>query len=421
MLDEIERRDAELAQHRIRLEEQVEERNRVNAELRLAKEKAEDAALLKSQFLANMSHEIRTPMNGVQGMISLVLERCTDAEQREQLLVAQVAAQSLVRLLNDILDLSKIEAGKMTLESIDFNLRSSLGVALRMFEVPCREKELDLRLECAAACPKRVLGDPVRLRQVLINLVGNAVKFTLQGGVQLDVRPAGAGRLRFAVEDTGIGIEPGKREAIFDAFTQADGSHTRRFGGTGLGLTITRRLVRLMGGELRLESRPGQGSCFYFELPMPASAAAEAGREIPPSAAPVLLPRLRVLAAEDNAINQKVIDSMLRRQGWSVVLAGTGKEACDWFVRDRFDVVLMDIQMPEMDGLAATRWIRQHEAGLASPVAIVALTAHASEAQKAQCLAAGMNAVITKPVHLPALLSCIAGVLACPASPHQTP
>ena len=411
MLDEIERRDAELVQHRTRLEEQVEERNRVNAELRLAKEKAEDAALLKSQFLANMSHEIRTPMNGVEGMISLVLERCTDEEQREQLLVAQSASQSLVSLLNDILDLSKIEAGKMTLETIDFDLRGMLGAALRMFEVPVREKKLDLRLECDGECPKRVCGDPVRLRQVLINLVGNAVKFTSRGGIQLDVRPSGLGRLRFAVEDTGIGIAPAKRDSIFDAFTQADGSHTRRFGGTGLGLTITRRLIHLMGGELLLDSQLGRGSCFYFELPMPASADPDEPRSATRTAAPVALPILHVLAAEDNAINQKVISSMLRRQGWSVTLAANGKEACEYFIGEHFDLVLMDIQMPEMDGLEASRWIRQREGKSAKPVPIIALTAHASEAQRRQCLAAGMDAVITKPVNLPSLLGGIAAVL----------
>jgi signal transduction histidine kinase/ActR/RegA family two-component response regulator len=414
MLGEIERRDEQLARQRLRLEEQVAERNRVNGELRVAKDKAEEAARLKSQFLANMSHEIRTPMNGVVGMLSLVLERCTDQEEREQLAVAQTAAQSLVSLLNDILDLSKIEAGRMTVENIDFDLREVVHSALQMFELLVRDKNLELRLECHADCSKRVRGDPVRLRQVLINLVGNAVKFTSQGGVSLDIRPSGNTRLRFAVEDTGIGIAPGKRVAIFDAFTQADGSHTRRFGGTGLGLTITRRLVGLMGGELHVASSPGHGSCFFFELPLAASAEAVTPVNEPSPVPPISLPKLRVLVAEDNPINQKVIGSMLRRQGWVVTLAANGKEACECFSGGRFDLVLMDVQMPEMDGLTATRWIRERQASRQSAeerIPIVALTAHASQVQHQQCLAAGMNAVITKPVNLPSLLHGIAAVL----------
>jgi signal transduction histidine kinase/ActR/RegA family two-component response regulator len=418
MLEEIARRDEVLVEHRRQLEEEVEERNRVNDELRAAKEKAEEAALLKSQFLANMSHEIRTPMNGVVGMIGLVLERCSDPEEREQLTVAQTAAQSLVRLLNEILDLSKIEAGKMTLEAIDFDLPNLVEDALRMFQVSIRQKALRLHFDCLENGPKWVRGDPVRLRQVLINLVGNAVKFTAQGGIRVEVRPAAGGRLRFAVEDTGIGIAPGKREAIFDAFTQADGSHTRRFGGSGLGLTITRRLVDLMGGELCLESEPGRGSCFYFELPMPPvpEPVSTAGKTNPATA--VSLPALRVLVAEDNAINQRVIDSMLRRQGWSVTLAGDGRLACEAFACHSFDLILMDIQMPEMDGLEATRWIRQRqrECGCDHPVAVVALTAHASQAQRDQCIEAGMDGVVTKPVTLRALLDCIATVLAPPVA-----
>jgi CheY-like chemotaxis protein len=248
---------------------------------------------------------------------------------------------------------------------------------------------------------------------VLINLVGNAVKFTSQGGISLDIRPSAIGRLRFAVNDTGIGIAADQRAAIFDAFTQADGSHTRRFGGTGLGLTITRRLVDLMGGELLVDSSPGTGSCFFFELPLAAGTETGMSGKQPSAVPPVRLPKLRVLVAEDNVINQKVISSMLRRQGWVVTLAGNGKEACECFSRDRFDLVLMDIQMPEMDGLTASRWIRewQTERQPEERVPIVALTAHASQVQHQQCLAAGMNAVITKPVNLASLLDGIAAVL----------
>jgi two-component system, sensor histidine kinase len=419
MLGEIERRDTVMAQQRRQLEEEVEERSRVNNELLRAKKKAEDLALQKSQFLANMSHEIRTPMNGVLGMIGLVLDRCTGLENREQLAAAQTAAQSLVKLLDEILDLSKIEAGKMTFETVDFELANAVEDALRIFQIPVGQKNLTLVYTCDGDCPKWVRGDPARLRQVLLNLVGNAVKFTAQGGVRVEIRPGEQSRLRFAVEDTGIGVPLGKQEAIFDAFTQADGSHTRRFGGTGLGLTITRRLVNLMGGELHLESEPGRGSCFFFELPLPAAPEPAVPGPKPASVLTAALPKLRVLVAEDNAVNQKVIDAMLQRQGWTVTLAANGRLACEAFQCGHFDIVLMDIQMPEMDGLEATRWIRQREqeCDCSGAVPIVALTAHASQEQHNQCLAAGMNGVVTKPINLAVLLNCIAAALPQPGVP----
>jgi len=286
--------------------------------------------------------------------------------------------------------------------------------ALRMFQIAVRQKNLALRFDCPVNSPKWVRGDPARLRQVLVNLVGNAVKFTAQGGIRVEIRRAAGDNLQFAVEDTGIGIAPGKHEAIFDAFTQADGSHTRRFGGSGLGLTITRRLVELMGGKLQLESEPGKGSRFFFQLPMPSIPEPDSAAPGNGPLAGVALPRLRILVAEDNAINQRVIDSLLRRQGWTVLLAGNGRLACEAWERGAFDLVLMDIQMPEMDGLEATRSIRQRERDLkcASPIPVVALTAHASQAQRDQCLAAGMDGVVTKPVSLSALLKCIGEVFA---------
>ena len=380
-------------------------------ELRSAKERAEEAARLKSEFLANMSHEIRTPMNGVAGMISLVLDRAQNPEDREQLLVAQNAAQALVTILNDILDLSKIEAGKLTLEAIACDLPSMARDCLRMFEFAVREKQLDLRLDLAPGCPDWVRADPVRLRQVLLNLVGNAVKFTAAGSVTVTLAPREGDVIRFEVRDTGIGIAPDKLHSIFDAFTQADGSHTRQFGGTGLGLTITRRLVDLMGGRLWAESVPGQGSRFFVELALARSLPPETAE---PAAPPALAPLegLRVLVAEDNPINQKVICSMLRRQGWNVTLAVNGVEACRLFLEQSFDLVLMDVQMPEMDGLEAARRIRAEEVrrGLAR-TPILALTAHASKAQHEQCLANGMDSVTTKPVNMPDLLREIASLV----------
>jgi CheY-like chemotaxis protein len=363
-----------------------------------------------------MSHEIRTPMNGVIGMISLVLDGCQVPEEREHLLVAQTAAQSLVSLLNDILDLSKIEAGRMTVEVIDFDVRALLREILRLFDPAASQKSLQLGLEVAPWCPPWVRGDPVRLRQVLVNLVGNAVKFTSNGSVQVTVSMQTAGAVRIEVRDTGIGVPPEKLDSIFEAFTQADGSHSRRFGGTGLGLTITRRLVSLMGGRLWAESEVGKGSRFFVELPL--EPGAEPLRTVDSAAekAAHQLSGLSVLVAEDNAINQKVIMSMLRRQGWSITLAENGEQAYRRFLESRFDLILMDVQMPEMDGFEATRLIRREEArrgamGSEARLPIIALTAHASEAQRDQCLEAGMDIVITKPVRLEGLLAGIREVL----------
>ncbi|MCZ2073845.1 MAG: response regulator [Bryobacterales bacterium] len=417
MLDEIQHRDAELQRHRDRLEEEVAERSRVNIELRQAKQRAEDAARLKSEFIANTSHEIRTPMNGVIGMIALALETSADPEQREHLENALNAARSLIVVLNDILDFSKIEAGKMTIESIPFQLRKVLSESLRLFECTLREKNLDVQFTVGEECPEWVRGDPTRLRQVIVNLVGNSVKFTPAGTIRLTAARLTSDRVRFEVQDTGVGIAAEKIGLIFDAFTQADGSHTRQYGGTGLGLAITKRLVSLMGGTINARSELGCGSCFTFELPLPEVYDCRVGEELGTvSKLTPGLEHLQVLVAEDNIINQKVVCSMLERLGWSVVLAANGKQAVALF-RDRvFDLLLMDIQMPEMDGLEAARKIREEERkrnGKRTPM--IALTAHTGQSQHEECMSAGMDAVVTKPFELQSLLESLNAVRAASA------
>jgi signal transduction histidine kinase/CheY-like chemotaxis protein len=386
---------------------------KLSEELRIARDTALEAIQTKGQFLANMSHEIRTPMNGVVGMLSLALESCTEGEQRDQLQIAQSAAKSLVTILNDILDLSKIEAGKMAFESIDFDLRKLLTECLGLFQIPAREKNLGLDLSFDPNCPAWVRGDPVRLRQMLVNLIGNAVKFTINGSVLVSGSSPQPGIVRLEVRDTGIGIAPDKLQSIFDPFTQADSSHARQFGGTGLGLTITRRLSNLMGGRMWVESQVGQGSSFGLELPfqkaMPGTAKPSS---VESSGAQPSLASIRILVAEDNIVNQKVITAMLRRQGCIVTLAPDGREAHALFLKDNFDLILMDVQMPGMDGLEATRLIREEESRRfvrsgSRRVPILALTAHALQAQQDQCLAAGMDAVITKPVDLASLVNSI--------------
>lgn len=412
MVDEIARRDLQIEKQHQRLEQENQQRSLVNQELRLAKEKAEEAVRLKGEFLANMSHEIRTPLNGVTGMITLALDRCSSPEEREQLEAARSAAVSLTAILNDILDLSRLEAGKLKIESVAFDLGATLRDALRIFEIAVNEKDLRLGIDISQDCPARVMGDPVRLRQVLINLVGNAVKFTLQGEVHVQVSVSQPGTIRIAVRDTGIGIPPGKLHAIFEAFTQADGSHTRRFGGSGLGLTITRRLVNLMGGQISAESQPGRGSIFSVEIPFPDAPADASPRATPASPVSLRLPKLHVLVAEDNLVNQKVAAGILRRQNCTVVVAATGRQAFDVFLKEHFDLILMDVQMPELDGLEASRMIRDHEQRRQlERIPIIAVTAHASSAQHEQCRANGMDAVVTKPIDLAALFETIQNVL----------
>jgi len=382
----------------------MEEMQRAEMKLREAKELAEDSARIKSEFLANMSHEIRTPMNGIIGITNLALKNETTDRQREYLLKIEQSAKSLLRIIGDILDFSKIEAGRLEIEKAEFSLRSFIDDIHNIQAFFAQAKGIDLIINMSDEVDFNVIGDSLRLQQVMLNILSNAIKFTHEGHIAISVdvaeRIGDKVKLLFSIKDTGIGMTSEQASRVFDAFNQADSSTTRKYGGTGLGLAISKQLVELLGGEIWLESTPGEGTAFYFTIVFEtvkernlsaAGSSASADFVVPPE-----LHGARILLAEDNEINQIIAVELLSEAGFQVEIANNGKEAVAMVTINDYDIILMDLQMPEMDGFTATSILRSSDAFRGTP--IVAMTANAMQGDREKSIEAGMVDHVTKPL-----------------------
>ncbi len=397
------------------LREKVREKTR---ELESEKERAEYSEKVKEQFLANMSHEIRTPMNAILGMTRLLLEKEPRTDQLKYLNSIKHASDNLLVIINDILDLSKIEAGKINLESIPFDIRNEIKSVFETMKVNADDKNLELKTDIENTIPKTIIGDPYRLSQILLNLTGNAIKFTEKGSVTIKTTAAMQGEkvlLTFSVIDTGIGIAKDKLDYIFDIFTQETSSTTRKFGGTGLGLAICKKLIELQGGAISVDSEAGKGSVFSFTLPfaigkdvVDENPKAEHKQQVVAK-----MKNLRILLAEDNEFNQMVAVDTLESaiEGAQVTVAANGKIAVDMLKNNTFDIVLMDIQMPEMDGHEATKTIRSSSDPRINSMPIIAMTASVIKAEVDKCFESGMNEFVGKPFSVDELLEKMSKII----------
>lgn len=404
----------------------VTDREVAQAEVLEARDAANAANRAKSDFLANMSHEIRTPMSGIIGMTDLVLDTELSSTQREYLEMSQESGETLLAIINDILDFSKIEAGHLELAPAPFDLRDSLGDSVRWLTLRAQSKGLKLAFSVASEVPQVLEGDQGRLRQVIVNLVGNAIKFTDRGEVQLNVsrqlKSQATCSLLFSVRDTGIGIPADEQARIFEDFQQADRSTTRNHGGTGLGLAISARLVELMGGRIEVDSAPKRGSTFHFTVDFPIIQSAEQAPgqdtesktlhpDAPTREDASPLETVRVLLAEDNKVNQTLAMKLLEKLGCQVTVVENGAQAVATLTDNEFDIIFMDVEMPEMDGISATKEIRRREQDSKQHIPIVAVTAHAVLGDRERCLASGMDDYLSKPVRINEIKAMLTKIL----------
>jgi PAS domain S-box-containing protein len=388
--------------HRLCLVLDITDRKEMEEELRRARIAAEASTKAKSAFLANMSHEIRTPLNGILGFTGLTLQTRLDAEQRENLETVEYSARSLLRIISDILDFSKIEADRLDLESAPFSLRKCLENAAGTVLASARQKQLGFSWTVSPGTPDLLLGDEIRLRQILLNVMGNAVKFTSRGSVTTEVSAASSDgcrvELQFAVRDTGIGVPPQKQGFIFEPFRQAEGYMTRKYGGTGLGLAIVKKLLDLVGGRIWVESEEGVGSTFHFTVPFLLSDKPLASQDDAETLDEVSVSPLSILIAEDNDVSRLLVGRLLAKQGHTVTEACSGLEALALCEHGTFDLILMDVQMPDTNGFEATAEIRKRERLTGEHIWIIALTAHAIKGDRERCLNAGMDDYLSKPI-----------------------